>query len=360
MKIVVRGANWIGDSVMTVPALRALRTLFPNDEITLHTRSWAEGIFRDADFVDDILTYERPESSYAEVVGQARVLREHKFDVAVIFPNSFASALTARFAQIPRRFGFSKEGRRIVLTDAVEIPEWKSKRHEVYYYLALVEVVERNLLGTDLTTSLPIDASLTVSEQRRSEARDFLTRKGLDLDQPTVALGPGSTNSIAKRWPADRFAKVADELRQATKSNILLLGGPDDIEVGERVQAAMLNVPLDLIGKTSLGDAAAILSVCDLMISNDMGLAHLAPAVGAQTLVIFGPTDPVTTRPFSDLAQVLRREDVECSPCMLRECPIDHRCMDWISADEVFQTAFSKLKTDDSNATNATGSFSRP
>ena len=105
MKIVVRGTNWIGDSVMSVPALRALRLLFPDDEITLHTRSWAEGIFRDADFIDQILTYNRPETTLAEVVGQARVLREKHFDVAVIFPNSFASALTARLAGIPRRFG---------------------------------------------------------------------------------------------------------------------------------------------------------------------------------------------------------------------------------------------------------------
>ena len=358
MKIVVRGANWIGDSLMTVPALRALRQLFPKDEITLHTRAWAEGIFRDADFIDDILTYERPESGYAEVVGQARMLREHKFDLAVIFPNSFASALTARFAHIPRRFGFSKEGRRIVLTDAVPIPEWKAKRHEVYYYLALVEAVEKSLLGTDRTSDLAINTALNVSEQRKADARDFLSRKGLDLDLPTVALGPGSTNSMAKRWPFDRFASVATDLQRESNANVLLLGGPDDVEVAEKVTSAMNAMPLDLTGKTSLGDAAAILSVCDLMISNDMGLAHLAPAVGTQTLVIFGPTDPVTTRPFSDFAKVLRREDVECSPCMLRDCPIDHRCMEWISADQVYEAALSKLKPDDRNVTNATGSLS--
>jgi heptosyltransferase-2 len=346
MKIVVRGANWIGDSVMSVPAMRALRTLFPDDEITLHTRSWAEGIFRDAEFIDRILTYDRPESSLSEVVGQARVLRQERFDIAVIFPNSFASALTARFAGIPRRFGFSKEGRKIVLTDPVPIPEWKSDRHETYYYLALIERVEECLLNTSKTHQFELRADLPVSDERKADARDFLSRKGVDTSRPTVALGPGSTNSMAKRWPFERFAKVADALHRECDANIILLGGPDDVEVAAKIGDSMGFTPLDLTAQTSLGDAAELLSVCDLMISNDMGLAHLAPAVGTSTLVIFGPTNPVTTRPFSDIAEVLKT-DVECSPCMLRECPIDHRCMNRVSVEQVHDAAIAKLNSDD-------------
>ena len=346
MKIVVRGANWIGDSVMSVPALRALRQLFPDDEIALHTRSWAEGIFRDADFIDRILTYERPESSLKEVMGQARALKNERFDLAIIFPNSFASALTARFAGIPRRFGFSKEGRRLVLTDPVPIPEWKSTRHEAYYYLELVRAVENGVLGTDSSARYETTTDLPVSDVRQADTRDFLTRKGVDLSRPIVALGPGSTNSMAKRWPYERFATVADLLHKEKAANIILLGGPDDVEVAAKISAMSRASLLDLTAKTSLGDAADILSVCDLMISNDMGLAHLAPAVGTATLVIFGPTNPVTTRPFSELAEVLRVE-VECSPCMLRECPIDHRCMERVTVEQVFSAAVSKLESND-------------
>ena len=346
MKIVVRGANWIGDSVMSVPALRALRQLFPDDEIALHTRSWAEGIFRDADFIDRILTYERPESSLKEVMGQARALKNERFDLAIIFPNSFASALTARFAGIPRRFGFSKEGRRLVLTDPVPIPEWKSTRHEAYFYLELVRAVENGVLGTDSSARYETTTDLPVSDERQADTRDFLTRKGVDLSRPIVALGPGSTNSMAKRWPYERFATVADLLHKEKAANIILLGGPDDVEVAAKISAMSRASLLDLTAKTSLGDAADILSVCDLMISNDMGLAHLAPAVGTATLVIFGPTNPVTTRPFSELAQVLRVE-VECSPCMLRECPIDHRCMERVTVEQVFSAAVSKLESND-------------
>lgn len=346
MKIVVRGANWIGDSVMSVPALRALRQLFPDDEIALHTRSWAEGIFRDADFIDRILTYERPESSLKEVMGQARALKNERFDLAIIFPNSFASALTARFAGIPRRFGFSKEGRRLVLTDPVPIPEWKSTRHEAYFYLELVRAVENGVLGTDSSARYETTTDLPVSDERQADTRDFLTRKGVDLSRPIVALGPGSTNSMAKRWPYERFATVADLLHKEKAANIILLGGPDDVEVAAKISAMSRASLLDLTAKTSLGDAADILSVCDLMISNDMGLAHLAPAVGTATLVIFGPTNPVTTRPFSELAEVLRVE-VECSPCMLRECPIDHRCMERVTVEQVFSAAVSKLESND-------------
>ena len=185
-----------------------------------------------------------------------------------------------------------------------------------------------------------------MSDERQADTRDFLTRKGVDLSRPIVALGPGSTNSMAKRWPYERFATVADLLHKEKAANIILLGGPDDVEVAAKISAMSRASLLDLTAKTSLGDAADILSVCDLMISNDMGLAHVAPAVGTTTLVIFGPTNPVTTRPFSELAQVLRVE-VECSPCMLRECPIDHRCMERVTVEQVFSAAVSKLESND-------------
>jgi heptosyltransferase-2 len=358
MKIVVQGTNWIGDSVMSIPALRALRQVFPDAEIALHTRSWAEEIFRDADFIDHLITYDRPQSSFAEVRSQARALRQRKFDIAVIFPNSFASALTTRLARIPKRIGFSKESRRILLTDAIDIPTWKSERHEAFYYLKLIEELESRVLGTSTASSVEPSISLTVSDERKQKARKLLQARGLDLTRPLVAFGPGSTNSMAKRWPEERYAELADRLAESGAS-ILLLGGPDDRNAGESILAKTGSKVLDLIGETSLGEAAAILSVCDLMISNDMGLAHLAPAVGSRTIVLFGPTNPVTTRPLSELAEVIR-VDVECSPCMLRECPIDHRCMTRITVDQVFASAISALKTNDRTIAAETGDIYRP
>lgn len=342
MKILVRGANWIGDSVMTVPALRALRAAFPSDEITLHTRSWAEGIFRDADFIDRIIAYDRAGSSLNEVLRQARRLRQESFDIAVIFPNSLASAVATRFAGIPKRFGYSKEGRSFVLTDAFPVPEWRSSRHEVYYYLELIAQVAESLSITGPDLRITPEISVPVSKKRKDAAREFLAREGIDLLRPIVALGAGSTNSIAKRWPAVRYAELAGRFADAG-ARVVLLGGPGDEEISQAVTAAASVPPLDLTARTSLSDAAAILAACDLLVSNDMGLAHLAPAVGTRTIVVFGPTDPVTTRPFSPLAEVIRSE-VECSPCMLRKCPIDHRCMTRVTVDTIFESAMAKLE----------------
>jgi heptosyltransferase-2 len=342
MNIVVRGANWIGDAVMSVPALRALRRLFPSDRITLHTRSWATGIFRNADFIDEILVFDKPESSLKEVVDQSRALREREFEMALLLPNSFASALTARFAGIPKRFGYSRDARRIFLTDPVPVPAWKNEKHQVFYYLNLISAVENALLGTDSVAELEPDASLPVSKARRAEARELLESNGVDLKRRSVGLGVGSANSNAKRWPAARYAELTDRLQREVGANVILMGSPDELEVSHDVYSKCRIKPIVLTGMTDIDAATAVLSELDLVVSNDMGLAHISASVGTSTKVIFGPTDPLVTRPFGPRAEVIR-EPVECSPCMLRVCPIDHRCMTRISVDRVFSIASAEL-----------------
>lgn len=342
MKIVVRGTNWIGDAVMTIPALIELRRIFPDAEITLHTRSWAKGLFRDAEFIDDIIDFERSESNLADVISQARVLREKRFDAAVLFPNSFASALTVRFAGVPKRFGYSKDSRRFFLSDPVTVPNWKAERHEVYYYLNLVSQVEKKILGTDTVSTREPEVKLSVSAKRRSRAREILAESGVDLSRQTIALGVGSTNSRAKRWEAQSYARLNDLLQRDLGANVVLIGARDELDVSDDVFKMSESKPVVLTGMTDLDEATAILSEVDLLISNDMGPAHIAPAVGTDTIVIFGPTNPATTRPFSDRGEIIRKT-VECSPCMLRDCPIDHRCMTRITVEEVFERAKQRL-----------------
>ena len=339
--IIVRGTNWIGDAVMTIPALRELRRIFPDAQITLHTRSWATGIFQDADFIDGILAFEDSESKVRTVTGQVKLLKEQKFDLAVLFPNSFASAVTAKLSKIPRRFGYAKEGRSILLTDSVKIPEWKNKRHESFYYLNLIAEVEKAFLKTETVLQNEPRLDLNVSEERRLAARKLLWRNGVNLTRKIIALGVGSTNSRAKRWQAESYAKLNDRLQEELEANVILIGAKDELNVSQEVFEKSRLKPKILTGKTSLSEAVAVLSEIDLLVSNDMGLAHIAPAVGTKTLVIFGPTNPLTTQPIG--AEIIRREDVDCSPCMLRDCPIDHRCMTRISAEEVFQKAKSIL-----------------
>lgn len=327
---------------MAIPAMRRLRRMFPDARITLHTRSWAEGIFRDADFIDDILTFDKTSSKVKDVLGQSRILREKKFNLAVLLPNSFESALTAKLAGIPKRTGYAKDGRSMLLTSAVKVPEWKSERHEVFYYLNLIDTLEN---GPEAGQPGPGDTPVTdlnVSEERRAKARETLRDLGLDPAKRTVALGVGSTNSRAKRWPATSYARLNDRLQEDLSANVVLVGGREELDVSREVFDGSRSKPVVLTGETDLAEAVAVLAEADLLISNDMGLAHIAPAVGTRTIVIFGPTNPETTRPFSDNAVVIR-EGVDCSPCMLRDCPIDHRCMTRISVDNVFEKARSAL-----------------
>ena len=336
MKILVRGTNWIGDAVMSVPALRELRRIFPDDQITLHTRSWADGLFRDADFIDELVTFDKHRWKVKDVYDNAQFLRDDGFELAVLLPNSFESAITTYLTRIPRRFGYNKDVRGLLLTDAIAVPEWKNRRHEVFYYLGLVSEVEKRILGRDTVSQALPQTTLNVSDERKTDARKILSAAGADLLKKTVALGVGSTNSRAKRWPAERYAHLADRLRADLDVNVILVGSKEEMDVSLAVAALCGSPPINLSGKTDLGEAVAVLSVVELLISNDMGLAHVAPAVGTKTIAIFGPTNPETTRPFGDNAEVLRKE-VECSPCMLRDCPIDHRCMTRISVDEVFE-----------------------
>lgn len=340
MKILVRGTNWVGDAVMTIPALRHLRRIFPDARLALHTRSWAEGIFRDAALFDEILTFDKTKSKIKDALAQAKELKKDEFDLAVLFPNSFETALVAKMAKIPRRFGYSKEGRSFLLTDSIEIPAWKETRHEVFYYLNLVAEIEKEYFGAKTALEIQPLIDLAVSAERRDEARKILEENGVDLSKKTIALGVGSTNSRAKRWQAESYAALNDLLQNELNASVLLVGAKDEAEISAEVFAKSEKKPIILTGKTNLAEAVAILSEIDLLVSNDMGLAHIAPAVGTKTIVIFGPTNEKTTQPIG--SEIIRK-DVDCAPCMLRDCPIDHRCMTRISAEEVFAKSVSIL-----------------
>ena len=342
MKILVRGTNWIGDAVMSVPALRELRRIFPGDQITLHTRVWADGLFRDADFIDELVTFDKHRWKIKDVYDNSQFLRDDGYEMAILLPNSFESAITSYLSKIPRRFGYNKDVRGLLLTDPIAVPEWKNRKHEVFYYLGLVSEVEKRILGRDTVSQALPNTTLNISDGRMTDARGILSQAGADPVKKTVALGVGSTNSRAKRWPAERYAQLSDMLQAELDVNVVLIGSKEEADVSANVAGFCSKQPVDLTGKTDLGEAVAILSVVDLLISNDMGLAHVAPAVGTPTIAIFGPTNPETTRPFGENAEVIRKE-VECSPCMLRDCPIDHRCMTRISVEEVFETAEKKL-----------------
>ena len=343
MKIVARGTNWVGDAVMTIPALRELRRVFPDSEITLHTRSWALGIFQDADFIDKILPFEPEKSGFKTVLAQAKIWRESNFDLAVILPNSFQSALVARLGKAETRVGYAIDKRGFLLTDALPVPAWKNERHEIFYYLNIVAEIEKRFFGETKVWENEPQFGLKVSEERRIRARKCLSENGVDLSKKIVALAVGSTNSRAKRWQTGSYTELNDKIAAELNSSVILIGSFDESDVSLEVAEKSKIKPIILTGKTTLAEVAAILSICDLLISNDTGPAHISAALGTKTLVIFGPTNPKTTQPWN--SEIVYK-NVECSPCMLRDCPIDHRCMTRISAAEVFQIVKKELTKD--------------
>jgi len=339
-RIVVRGTNWVGDAVMTVPALRQLRRLFPDAHITLATRAWAEGLFADSDFLDDVQVHEG--SGLRSVVQQVRQWRKRNFDLAVLLPNSLETALVASLARVPLRIGYATDGRQALLSHPLALPEWRETKHEVFYYLKIVAELEWLIKHEQTFLETQPDGSLEVSDARKSRARDSLCARGVVEDRPLVALCPGSINSRAKRWPTERYAALADRLIDELGAQVLLVGSNAEAEVSLEVSNQMRNQALTLTGQTDLAELVATLSLVDLLVTNDTGPAHIASALGRPTLVIFGPTNPLTTRPFSQFGEIVR-EPPYCAPCMLRDCPIDHRCMTAITPDDVFERASALL-----------------
>jgi heptosyltransferase-2 len=341
-RIVVRGTNWVGDAVMTIPALRQLRRLFPEAHITLATRAWAEGLFADSDFLDDLQVHEG--SGLRSVVHQVRQWRKRNFDLAIILPNSLETALVASLARVPLRIGYATDGRQALLTHPLALPDWRESKHEVFYYLKIVAELEWLVKQEQSFLATQPDGSLEVSEARKSTARDFLRARGVGEGNLLVALCPGSINSRAKRWPAERYAALADKFIDELGAQVLLVGSNAEAAVSLEVSKQMRNQPLTLTGQTDLAELVATLSLVDLLVTNDTGPAHIASALGRPTLVIFGPTNPLTTRPFSPLGEIVRKPP-DCAPCMLRDCPIDHRCMTAITPADVFERA-RKLLTE--------------
>ena len=333
--MVVRVPNWIGDAVMCLPALRALRRILPNAKITVVSRPGSADIFRDADCADEILVYER--SGLSSAWKQSQEWRRRRFDLAVLFQNAFEAAAIAFMARVPARIGYDAESRGFLLTHPIPSPAWKNERHEVFYYLNIISELERALTGSTAPELIGPEFALHVSDDRRRQAQDLLRRHATHGGGPLILLCPGSVNSRAKRWPAERYAALSDQFIEEG-ATVALIGSPGERDVSEEVCAHARHQPITLTGETSVAEVTGLIAIADLLVTNDTGPAHIGPAVGTPTLVIFGPTNPVTTRPFGP-AGVVVRHPPDCAPCMLRDCPIDHRCMTAITSGEIFERA---------------------
>jgi len=347
-RILVRGTNWIGDAVMTLPALRRLRESFQGARISLVTTPTSAGIFEGSPFIDDLLVYNRREQGWRGAIWMAQRLRGMEFNLALLFQNAFEAALLGYASKASVRVGFAGEGRSFLLTNALPRPARTSGRHQVYDYLDLVAEAEsasrlRSSSNKMEEDSTPLLAS--TDEQRQAAAAIFDRHSMSRTDSPLIPLNAGATNSRAKCWPPDRFAALADRLIAETGGRVVLVGAPAERVVAGQVVAHMKKQgAVNLAGETDLRELIGILSLADILVSNDTGPAHIAAALGRPVLTIFGPTNEFQTAPRGHCTSMLRAEGIECARCMLRDCPIDHRCMTRISNEEAASTALVLLE----------------
>jgi len=333
--MVVLSPNWLGDAVMALPALADVRRHYPSAHLVVAARGSVAPLFTMVAGVDEVLTLPGRGGLRAVTSWQqdAATLSAGRFDAALLFPNSFVTALTASKAGIAERWGFGTDWRGRLLTRAVSKPP--ASLHQGAYYQAL-------------TTALgmapgPLHARVRPNVDR---ARDLLREIGLDVDEPFVVFAPGAAYGRAKQWLPERFAELAHMLIVKRGWSVLMVGADADRAVCKEIDSRLptpdsrLNRLIDFSGKSDLATLAGVLAVARAVVSNDSGAMHLAGAVGTHVVALFGATNELRTSPLAAgpdaAAPTILTHQVFCRPCMLRECPIDHRCMRGITAERAF------------------------
>uniref|UniRef100_UPI00405606C7 lipopolysaccharide heptosyltransferase II n=1 Tax=Candidatus Electronema sp. TaxID=2698783 RepID=UPI00405606C7 len=336
-RILVRSTNWIGDAVMTTPAARSIRRNFPNAQITLLALPWVADVFAACPHVDRILLYDKQGRHYG-LQGKLRLaaeLRVEKFDLAILLQNAFEAALIAWLARIPARAGYSTDGRGLLLTHSVRKHPEIGKKHQVHYYQEMLAG-----LGLGLEEDTP---ELFLAPAAAQEADALIAQALRGEKAPVIGLNPGAAYGPAKRWPIAKYAALAKALAAATGGLIVVFGTKADQQAATEIAAAAGGRTLDLTGKTSLALALACIARCDVFVTNDSGLMHVAAALNTPLAAVFGSTDHIATGPFSERAAVIRHP-LPCSPCMKTHCPQGHlRCMELVSVEEVQQAALALL-----------------
>jgi len=308
--LLVRATNWLGDAVMTTPALAAVREGFPDARIALLARPMVAELFRHHPDVDEVIVYERP-GRHEGALGRLRLggeIRRRRFDGALLLQNAFDAALIAFLGRIPERAGYPTDGRRILLTLPVPLTPGILERHEVEYYLCLLD-------GLGIPRPEPASLKVAVTEEEKEAMATRLASLGLEPGAPVVAINAGATYGSAKRWYPDRFAAVADLLAAEWGARVVLLGTVAEAPLAGEIEAATRRPPVNLAGKTTVRELMALLSLSSFLVTNDSGPMHIAAALGVPLVAIFGPTDWRRTSPWTDRARVVR-VDVDCSPCM--------------------------------------------
>ncbi len=335
--MLVRGTNWIGDVIMSLPAISAVKGASPDTKITVLAKPWVADLYRLCPDVDEVILFRSP-GVHDGLMGKWRLamdLKSRGFDAALLLQNAIEAAIITSLAGIPVRAGYRTDGRGMLLTRPVKVRRGVKTVHQSRYYLEMVKAC-----GFDCD---PGEPSIQPDETSLEKSLHLLKKEGVSEEDLLVGMAPGAAYGPAKMWRPERYAAVADRLIEQFSCRVLLFGSGGDRRQAEIVEAHAERPLLNVAGKTSLAEAIALMSRCRLFISNDSGLMHVAGALGIPLVSIFGSTNPNTTSPAGKRSVVIYKH-VECSPCLEKTCPKDFRCMNLISIDEVYHKAETMLR----------------
>lgn len=334
-KILVRATNWLGDAVMSLPALHALHERYPDAELAILAKPSVADLYRREPFCHRVIPY--TSRTLAEKWNAGIALGREKFDCAVLLQNAFEAAAMAFAAGIPERIGYARDGRGFLLTRAVPVPRaGEIPPHERFYYL---EMLHR----AGILEALPACERIRLQGADEARASGQARLKALGLGGTVIGVSPGAAYGSAKRWLPEYFAETAQRVARSLGASVVLFGS-----AGERGLCASVADGMDvdvhnLAGETTLAEFIDLTAACRVFLTNDSGGMHVASALGVPTVAVFGSTNDVTTGPTGPLSRVVR-ESVPCAPCLKRECPIDHRCMTRLSVDKVARVALELVK----------------
>ena len=339
--ILIRFPNWVGDVVMATPVLRALRRTYPDAHLAVLIKKYARQLLDDCPYIDEIIEYDA-DGEHKSLKGYYRLLyqvRDKEFELGVLLPNSFRAAWEMRFARVKRRVGYARQGRGLLLTDPIPAPRDGRKLkivNMVDYYLAICA----HLGCAELSRTEELFTS-TESDRRADE---ILKKNGVKDSDAIVGLAPGAGYGPAKLYPLDRYARVMNALAEQHGARILLITSPKEIDIAGKICGDLAGRPIRLDGEdVDLSVVKSLIKRSSLMVTNDTGPRHIAVAMDKPVVVVFGPT----STQYTDVnlgKTIIVREEVDCSPCQLKVCPIDHRCMERLQHERVLSAAKELMK----------------
>ncbi len=331
-RMVLRSPNWLGDAMMMTPSVTALHQLYPQAHIAVVTKTSLVDVWSANPHISEII--QLPQSRSTRNIYQfSQSLREKKFDLGILFTNSISSTLELAWAKIPYRLGTPNGIRRLLLTHAV-CPN-SPAQHTVEQYLELVRY-----LGD--VPQIP-DMYFPISDESRKSAEKLLQENNITSSDKMIGINPGAAFGTAKRWLPERFIELANELAKESNTKIVLFGGKEESQDIQKMADSIKPKAINLAEKTTLGELGACISRCNLFVTNDSGPMHIASALGVPMVAIFGSTNLKSTGPIGKGKIEIVQNPPECAPCLLRECPIDHRCMTSITTNAVFQACKNLL-----------------